>query len=304
MGDSLIYRKDIDYVTAFGDTRPMMKTVMDGDTLYLSAEDFRLTTSIDTIYLDSLSVMDSTLTAPIFEIKVLSNDTIDQDSVIRMVWFDTIRVFNAYYDVKIFKSNLQGVCDSLNFNTRDSIFTFYRQPILWSDTSQFSADTIDVLMVNQSLDKMRLKKNGFIVNETGKTFFNQIKGKLITAYFDSQEVRRIFVEGNAEAIYYATDESNAYLGVNQSICSEMEFLLANQAIQTLKFLKEPKSKMIPMTQADHNTLRLEGFKWSVVQRPKSVADILVSSNRVVATKPPETMEKAEKEFKSSKDKGK
>ncbi len=238
--DTAYYRKDIHYVKAFGSRRPVLKSEMDGDTLYLSSDTLVLNTVIDT----------SDLEAP-----------------------DTTRIFNAYYDVKVFKSNLQAICDSLSFSTIDSMFHFYRNPIVWSDTSQFSADSISLKLKNERVDRFLLRRNGFIINRTNEIFFNQIKGKFITAQFENDEVRTILVEGNAESVYYATDDENAFIGVNKSICSEMLFIFEEKKMDTVKFLKDPKSKMSPMESTNHIALRLEGFRWVTASRPNSISDI-------------------------------
>lgn len=246
ISDTAIYRKDIEYVEAFGKKKVLLKTVLDGDTLYLSSDELIVQTEVDTIQSDSVGI----------------------------AIFDTVRIFDAFYNVEIFKSNLQAICDSLNYDTRDSMFHFYRNPIVWSDTSQFVADSIVLQLKNEKVDRFLLRENGFIVNESGKQFYNQIKGKYITAFFESDEVRRIFVEGNAESIYYAMDEDDAYLGVNESICSEMEFLFEEKQMNTVKFLTAPKSKMKPMNSTDHNSMRLDGFSWNIKDRPQSIEDLM------------------------------
>ena len=243
--DSAIYRKDIEYIEAYGERKPLLKTEMDGDTLYLSANELNVLTRLDTIVLDSTGA----------------------------IRVDSFRHFEAFYHVELFKANMQAVCDSLSFNTQDSLFHLYRNPVVWSDTSQFVADSISMQMKDEKIDRFIMRQNGFIVNQVNSQFFNQIKGKFITAFFKSDEVRRIFVEGNAESVYYAQDEFNAFIGVNRSICSEMEFLFADKKMDTVKFLTAPKSKMSPMIGLNHSTMRLEGFNWETVRRPGSVDDL-------------------------------
>lgn len=243
--DSAIYRKDIDFVQAFGTRKPLLKTEMDDDTLFLSADRLNVFTQLDSVGVDS------------------SGTAI----------FDSVRHFQAFYHVKLYKSNMQGVCDSLTFNTHDSLFHFYRNPVLWSDTTQFVADSISMQMKDEKIDRFFMRHNGFIINQVNTVFFNQIKGKYITSFFDGDEIRRIHVEGNAESVYYARDEENAYIGVNKSICSEMEFLFGEKQMQTVKFLTQPQSKMSPVGTVNPNAMQLDGFRWITDTRPLSVGDL-------------------------------
>ena len=119
---------------------------------------------------------------------------------------DSIQTLRAFHDVRIYKSDLQGVSDSLFYSDKDSTFKLYRAPILWSDTSQFSADTVHLALAKKKLDKIYLFNKGFIINDLGQSLYNQIKGRNITAFFEDSKVKRMKVDGNAESIYYATDD--------------------------------------------------------------------------------------------------
>ncbi|MBX7065531.1 MAG: hypothetical protein K1X37_12505, partial [Saprospiraceae bacterium] len=188
---------------------------------------------------------------------------------------DTTRIFTAYHDVRILRRDLQGVCDSLSYNTADSLFTFFKVPIMWSDTSQFSADTIYVQMAKKAIDRVFLKKNSLIINSPDFIFFNQIKGRDITARFLSSQIHDMFVEGNSEALYYAQDDRDAYIGVNKAVSSTMNLLFENKKIKDIFFLTNPESKFIPMKKANHEALKLKGFNWAPEKRPRTLEDLFM-----------------------------
>ncbi|MCY7329733.1 MAG: hypothetical protein LH618_14365, partial [Saprospiraceae bacterium] len=218
--------------------RPMMKTVIDLDTLYLAA--------------DTLTSYKPDSTA------------------------DT-RLLLAHNDVRIFKSDMQAACDSLSFSSADSIFWFYKLknlPVIWSDTSQFSGDTIRMLVKNSKLDRIWLRQNALVINSEDETLFNQIKGRNTTAFFRDNQVREMLVEGNAQAVYYALDERKAYIGVNETACSEMRLFFDNNQVESIKFYTEPAGKFTPMKKAGTTNKQLEGFFWEKTRRPRSIADIL------------------------------
>ncbi|MEM9823175.1 MAG: OstA-like protein, partial [Bacteroidota bacterium] len=234
--EHLFYNKETDYVKASG-ARPLVTTLLDVDTLFMTS---------DTL----ISFMDRT-------------DSTDA------------RTLLGYHDVRILKNDLQAICDSMVYHTADSLFEFFVNPIIWSDTSQFYADTVRMQMANDKIDRIFLTNNAYIINSPDEVYFNQIKGKDITAFFEENELDRMEVVGNAESIYYARDEEDAYLGVNKAICSKMLLYFAENEIKDIYFYTQPKSNILPMKKTNHEEIKLPGFRWDVRLRPSSLADLLV-----------------------------
>jgi lipopolysaccharide export system protein LptA len=233
--EALAYNKKTDFVRATGKKRPLLVNIADKDTLFMTAE---------------------TITA---------RKKSDKDSS---------RVLLAYKDVRIFKTNMQAICDSLTYSAADSTFQLYKKPLIWSDTTQFSADTIFIRSKNNKLDKIYLYNNSFVVNSPDEIFFNQIKGKYITAHFLEGKMKRVNVNGNAEAIYYALDKNKAYIGANKTVGSEMVLFFGNRGMDRIKFLR-PDGKITPMRKAKDNQVdyKLKGFEWIVAKRPKKLGDL-------------------------------
>jgi hypothetical protein len=194
------------------------------------------------------------------------------------------RIILAYNDVRIFKSDLQATCDSLSYSTLDSMFRLFRLPVIWSDTSQFTADTVQIQLANDKIDRIYLRVNSFIVNSPDEIFFNQIKGKNSTAMFEDGELRRVRVEGNAESVYYPRDDEEAYIGVNKTICSEMMLEFDDDGLTGIRFYAQPTANLFPMKKADHDGLKMPGFTWQEEKRPKSVDDLFLKRE---AVQPPE-----------------
>lgn len=200
---------------------------------------------------------------------------------------DSSRLLLAYNDVRIYKSNLQAICDSLSYSSVDSIFRLFRAPIIWSDTSQFVADTIHMQLKDQKLDRIFLRDNAFIINSPDELFFNQIKGRYVTAFFRDDELRRMEVQGNAESVYYALDEAGGYVGVNKTVCSEMTLLFGNNQVEQIKFFNQPQAKAVPMRQANHEEMKIPGFRWEKDLRIRSVDDLFAErARRQFITLPP------------------
>ncbi len=198
---------------------------------------------------------------------------------------DSTRLLFAYHDVRLFKSDMQGLCDSLSYSSVDSLFRLFVEPIIWADTSQFTADTMHLQLANQQLDRIYLYNNSFILNSPDEVFFNQIKGKDIVAHFEEGELHLMDVEGNAESVYYVLDDVREYVGVNKTVCSEMSIYFANNAVESIKFFTQPEGQLDPMGAVNHRELELPGFDWQTEPRPKSMDDLFGPPLRDIATPP-------------------
>jgi lipopolysaccharide export system protein LptA len=175
--------------------------------------------------------------------------------------------------VKILKSDLQAVADSSVFFVSDSIYSLYQSPVIWSDSTQFTADTIHLYLKNQKIYKMRMINNAMVINTTDGSFFNQIKGRTITAFFNETELDNFVVDGNAQSVYYVLDKDGAYVGVNTTECSKLKFYFGDNEISDIKGYIEVRQKMIPFTKADHSALQLEGYKWMINLKPSNRKDL-------------------------------
>lgn len=173
----------------------------------------------------------------------------------------------AFRNVKIYKNELQAICDSMVYAQDDSILTLYKNPIMWSDKNQITADTILFFINNNRIDSFRLYSNSFLILQEKGTHFNQVKGKNMNGRFDSSALKYIYVFGNAQSIYYAKEDSINYTGVNVIDCSEMEFYFKNKKMSKAVFITQPDATMYPLDELKPEELRLKGFKWLENMRP-------------------------------------
>lgn len=195
------------------------------------------------------------------------------------------RIVLAYRKVKIFKSDLQGKADSIFYSYADSTMRCYVNPMIWADGSQLSADTIYMQLKNKTVDNILLRQKGFIVNtEADSARFNQVKGKTITGVFKEGKMNQLFVDGNAESIYF-TREDSAYSGMNHLISSRMRMVFEDNKIQDIFPIKKPEGQYYPMKKIPKDKDILEGFIWKPKDRPRSKEEIIPSLIKPVAKKP-------------------
>ncbi len=211
---------------------------------------------------------------------------IDGDSL--FMHADTFKVYRdkndnrflfAYHGVKIFKSDLQGKCDSIAYSLSDSTIQLYDDPVLWSDSNQLTAIRIDLRMANNKINSIFLDKDAFIISEVDSVKFNQIKGKEMTGFFRDSKLNLIQVRGNGETTYYGQDESEKFIGVNVAESSDIDISLGEDGIKSISFINKPKAGMYPVGEKDPvSELRYKGFKWLIEQRPRRKEDIYLKTS--------------------------
>lgn len=199
---------------------------------------------------------------------------------------DTVktRVIKAYHNVRVYKSNMQAKADSVFYTAADSVLRWYKNPILWAEGSQQTGDTIHVFFKNNKPQSFQILQNGFIVNiESDSTKFNQVKGKKITGFFSNSEFKNMYVDGNAESMYYNKNNKGEYENLSQSVSSRIRFKIADKELREISFINEDEGVTYPIEKLPKETL-LTGFIWKPELRPISKADIIKGKNVAPAKK--------------------
>lgn len=256
------FDNSINYMLAYGDTTDhlLMRLVSNEDTTYMSAD------------------------------TLLSKNIINED--------DTIEVMRAYNNVRIYNKDYQAVADSLVNFPQDSLYILYKKPVLWSEDTQISADTINMYMKNKKLDRIYARNNGFIGNFIASSLYNQIKGKKINIDFENDSLKYMNVNGNAESIYHMEDDLKALTGTVKTVCSSIEFDFRENKIRNIKFHGDPKSNLTPVKKEIINPQVLDGFIWFSDLRPIDKNDVykkIIAINK--EDKPENTIPDQEKNLK-------
>lgn len=184
------------------------------------------------------------------------------------------RIAKAYSNVRAYRNDLQWVCDSLNYASKDSLAELFVEPIIWSDQNQITADKIELYIQKKQLHRMEFTENVFIssIDDSIKKLYNQIKGKSATGFFKNNELYRYDIFGNSQSVYFMRDK-NKLTGVNFSESSDMRIFLKNRTIQRINYLTKPESRMIPKKKMVEENLELKGFAWKDERRPKSKQEV-------------------------------
>jgi lipopolysaccharide export system protein LptA len=200
---------------------------------------------------------------------------------------DTIpdeKIVFAYRKVRFFRTDIQGICDSMVYFTRDSVIQLHYSPVLWSDIHQLSADLVEMQQFENAPDELRLTRNSFIISKQDSVMFDQIKGKEMIGYVINNELSRINVNGNGQTLYYAR-EKEEIIGLNRAESSKISIRFKEGKINTISFLSKPEGELKPLQELKEEDKKLKGFEWKINLRPLSKYDIFEHPAAVDAEPP-------------------
>ncbi|MGZ4043395.1 MAG: OstA-like protein [Bacteroidia bacterium] len=176
---------------------------------------------------------------------------------------------NAYHRVKIFKKDLQAICDSASLNTQDSLLQLFRTPILWSQGSQATAKFIKVNIGKNSVNGFRLEGNSFLIQQADSlNKFNQLSGKTMEGIIRQDTIRKVTVNGNAEVYYYPKNK-NKIIGLNKTTGIQIDLWFKNNDIERSSIRPKTTGVIDPLKEVDIENAKIKGFNWQYEKRPKS-----------------------------------
>ena len=177
-------------------------------------------------------------------------------------------------NVRFFKSDMQGKCDTMTYFVADSTIRMRVNPILWAEDSQMTGDFIDIKIADHKIDSVIQRSNAFIINQDSVEGYNQIKGTDIISRFRNGNIHNVNVTGgNAETIYWLREDDAALIGIDVSKADNMVIEMKDNNISLIKSYKGIEETMFPEKDLPENQRLLQGFKWNDEVRPKDKADI-------------------------------
>jgi len=186
------------------------------------------------------------------------------------------RVTHAYNKVRAYRTDLQAVCDSLTFSTKDSCLTMYKDPIVWNENRQLLGELIKVYMNDSTIREAHVIGQALSVEKVDEEdHYNQISSKLMHAYFTDGAIRYTESVGNVRVIFYPVDDRDSSLiGLNYTETDTMRTYLKDRKLEKV-WTPKHTSVMYPMTQIPPNKYKLSEFAWFDNLRPINKDDIFV-----------------------------
>ena len=182
------------------------------------------------------------------------------------------RVVRAFRNVRIFRSDLQAVCDSLVAYSIDSAMHMYGAPVLWNEESQITADIVRAYSRNQQLDWAEFEGEPLIAQWVLDSLYNQITGDKMEAFFRDNDIVRMDVLQNAKSYYYMQQdgrpgEIGGFLDLKSQ---DITILFDSLKISYIIPKVAPEYIMYPMEKIpDTQPQRFPNFVWHDAIRPKT-----------------------------------
>lgn len=186
------------------------------------------------------------------------------------------RIIRGFKNVKLYKSDLSGKCDSIHINEKAGLTKMIRQPILWNGQSQITGDSIQLVNDTETnkLDSLKVFDHAFIIQKDTISGHNQIKGQILYGFFDDKnQLRQVDILNNAESIIYIREENGALQGIDKSKSASITINFTDQAIDEVVKYKNPGGDIWPESQFINQDQTLADFNWRGDERIYSKEDI-------------------------------
>lgn len=260
--DSLVYDRNISFARAF-------RNVIITD----SVNDYLLGGQIGEY--DEITGY-SFLTDSAWALFIDAGDSLSLHADTLYITFDTLqqgKVFTGYFQVKFYRSDIQGACDSITYLFADSTIIMYYEPVLWYEKTQIVADTIFILFRDKKINEMLMEGNAFIISEDIGDQYNQIKGRRISAYFEDDELRKMFVFGNTETLYYVRDDYDELIGIDKAVSDRLRIEFRDGEVEFIVYISKPSGSTYPEDELTGEERILRGFRLRYNERPVDRQDI-------------------------------
>lgn len=200
------------------------------------------------------------------------------------------RITRAYYNAKIYKSDLSGKADSIHMNQKTGLTQlinldqnttndpFYKvqHPILWNLKNQITGDSIHLISNSktETLDSLKVFDHAFIISKDSLgDGYNQISGQKLFGLFKNNSLSTIDIIKNAESIYYLRNEANELVGIDKSKSGSIKVWVSENTIDEIRKYNQIGGKTYPEIEFPENEKILKGFHWRETERPTSVEDL-------------------------------
>lgn len=191
----------------------------------------------------------------------------------------TEKLMRAYYNVRFFRPDIQGKCDSLIYSTSDSIMQMHKAPIIWSEQNQLSGEQINVRMDGSSPKEIHITSKAMIIAKAeglvgvGIDCYNQLSSRESFGYVENNQLRRIDMKGMAHSIYFPENKDGGDAMMNVAEGNLMQIYLKNKKLEKIVMKPRPKGVLYPLSKVEKRDMYLRDFFWSEKDRPSSWKDI-------------------------------
>lgn len=184
------------------------------------------------------------------------------------------RNFMGYFHVRAYRNDMQMVCDSLSYTTRDSCMRLYKDPIIWSENRQILGEVISVYISDSTIDSIYVDQQALMIEQLADTtLFDQVSGNLMRAWFREGELNQCWVDGNGCVVNYPMEKDCTFLYSNYIEAAKLRAYIEKRKLQRLVGFPSPQCSTYPLGHAPLEKTRLKGFAWFSDIRPRDKNDL-------------------------------
>lgn len=187
------------------------------------------------------------------------------------------RIVRGYNNVRFFKTDMSGKCDSIHSDQKKALTKLIGKPILWNFDNQLTGDVMHLIGNSQTekLDSLKVLNNAFIASrDTIGTGYNQVKGQNLYGKFRDNKLYDVDIVKNTEVVYYMRNDANELIGINKNVSSKINMKLDDKSkIDTITFFTNVDGDIYPEAELPENARKLRGFVWRGDERIKDKEDI-------------------------------
>ena len=193
------------------------------------------------------------------------------------------RIVRAFNNVRFYKIDMSGKCDSLHSDEKKGLTKLIGSPVLWNFENQMTGDVMHLIAnkKTQKLDSLKVLSNTFIVSkDTIGTGYNQIKGQNLYGKFKESKLQTVDIIKNAEVIYYMRNDDNELIGIEKTVSSDISLTFDQGQVEAISFITRVEGDIYPEEELHENDKLLKGFIWRGNERIKSEKDIFPEEENI------------------------
>jgi lipopolysaccharide export system protein LptA len=215
------------------------------------------------------------------------------------------RTTRAFDNVRFFKKDMSGKCDSIHANNKTQLTKLIGKPVIWNADNQMTGDEIHLVGNNKTekLDSLKILNNAFLVQKDtiGEDNYNQVKGQFLYGKFRENKLYEVDLIKNTEKIYFMYNDANEMVGIDKGVSSSINMQLEDNKITELTSFKKIESDTYPDKDFPKNARRLRGFVWRIEEKITSLDNIFPEEEKAIDEKIKAETKKKDKEEKKPMD---
>ena len=189
-------------------------------------------------------------------------DAAEEDSLKLVA--DTISVVGGittvWPAVELSQGNSAASCDTLIWDTDADRVQLLRWPKMWMEGWLLQSDSLEWTVEDNRPESLRAAGHASLMMPVDSgVCYQQIAGREITGRFASNTLRAVWVDGNAQSVYFDSEADAPCSEYNQSLCSKMRMDFDNGEVKYIVLLDRPEGQW---KSGDVNAPVLEGLNWT------------------------------------------